>query len=330
MSGIRRREFVILLVGGAAAAWPLAARAQQPATPVVGFLRSSKAAGSEHIVAGLRRGLHETGYVDGQNVAIEYRWGDDHLERLPGLAADLVSRRVSVIVGSSSTAAVAAKAATPTIPIVFVMAVDPVKSGLVASLNRPGGNATGITYLTSALGGKRLDFLLQLVPAARSVAVLVHPDDASSGPLLNDLRTAAAALGLRLIVLAVRSGREFEGAFADLARQGASALIAGATPLFTSHTAEIAALAARRRLPAIYTNADYVRAGGLMAWGVSLTDQYRLGGTYVGKILKGAKPADLPVLQPTKYEFTINLKAAAALGLTVPDKLLALADEVIE
>jgi putative ABC transport system substrate-binding protein len=326
---MKRREFISLL-GGAAAAWPLAARAQQAATPVVGFLRGSTATGAEHLVAALGQGLRETGYVDGQNVVIEYRWADGYPERLPALAADLVSRQVSVIVASASTGALAAKAATSTIPIVFVTSVDPVKTGLVATLNRPGGNATGITYLTSALGGKRLEFLQQLVPATKSVGVMVHPEQPSTEPLLSDLRAGAAVLGLQLIVSSVRSEQDFESAFADLVRQRASALILGADPLLNSRSAQIIALAARHRLPAIYTTTDWARAGGLMAWGVNLTDQYRLGGTYVGKILNGAKPADLPVWQPTKYELVINLKTAKALGLTVPDKLLALADEVIE
>jgi putative tryptophan/tyrosine transport system substrate-binding protein len=249
-------------VGASSLIWPLATRAQQSAMPLVGFLRASTAAGSEHLVDGLRRGLNEIGYVEGQNVAIEYRWADNYPERLPALAADLVSRQVSVIVASASTGALAAKAATSTIPIVFVTTVDPVKTGLVATLNRPGGNATGITYLTSALGGKRLEFLQQLVPAAKSVGVMVHPEQPSTEPLLSDLRAGAALLGLELIVSSVRTEQDFESAFADLVRQRVSALILGADPLLNSRSAQITALAARHRLPAIYTTTDWVRAGG--------------------------------------------------------------------
>ena len=326
---MKRREFITLL-GGVAVAWPLAARAQQTAIPVIGFLRGSTAEGSELLVAALRQGLRETGYVEGQNVAIEYRWGDGHPERLPALAADLVRRQVSVIVGSASTGASAAKAATSTIPIVFVTTVDPVKAGLVESFNRPGGNATGMAYLTSALGAKRLEFLRQLVPAAKSVAVLVHADNPATEPLLRDLQVGAAVLGLQIIVFSVKSEDDFERAFAALAQQRAEALVVGADPLLTSRSAQIAALTMRHRLPAIYTTSDWARVGGLMAWGVSLTDQYRWAGIYVGKILKGAKPGDLPVLQPIKYELVINLKTAKALGLDIPANLLALADEVIE
>ncbi|MFL6951557.1 MAG: ABC transporter substrate-binding protein [Xanthobacteraceae bacterium] len=324
---MRRRTFITLLTG-AAVALPFATRAQ--AVPVIGFLRGSTAAGSELLVAALRQGLSETGYVEGQNVAIEYRWADGHPERLPALAADLVGRQVSVIVGSASTGASAAKAATSTIPIVFVTTVDPVKAGLVESFNRPGGNATGMAYLTSALGAKRLEFLRQLVPSAESVAVLVHADNPATEPLLRDLRVGAAVLGLQIIVSSVNSEDDFEPAFAALAQQRPGALVVGADPLLTSRSAQIAALALRHRLPAIYTTSDWARVGGLMAWGVSLTDQYRWAGIYVGKILKGAKPGDLPVLQPIKYELVINLKTAKALGLEVPPTLLSRADEVIE
>ena len=326
---MRRREFITLL-GGAAAAWPLPTGAQQPAMPVIGFLRSSTAAGSEHLVAALRRGLSETGYIEGQNIAIEYRWADGNSERLPALAADLVRREVLVIVGSASTGALAAKAATSTIPIVFVATVDPVKAGLVKSLNRPSGNATGMAYLTSALGGKRLDFVRQLLPGAQLVAVLVRRDSPVNEAFLRDLQAGAAVLQLRLIIFSVSGEHDFDHAFAAMAKQRADALVVGAGPFFTSRSAQIVALAMHHRLPAIYPNADWARTGGLMSWGVSLTDQYRLAGTYVGKILKGAKPADLPVLQPIKYEFVINMKAAKSLGLEIPANLIALTDELIE
>jgi len=325
-----RREFITLL-GGAAATWPLAARAQQqPAMPVVGFLRGSRAAGSEHLIAALREGLRETGHVEGQSVAIEYRWADGDRERLPALAAELVRLQVAVLVASASNSASAAKDATSTIPIVFVTTVDPVKAGLVESLNRPGGNATGLVYLTSALGGKRLEYLRQLVPDVKSVAALVHSSQPATEPLVRDLRAAADALGLRTIVCSVNSERDFESAFASMAQQLPNGLVVGGDPLFTSHSKQILALALRHKLPAIYTTADWARLGGLMSWGVSLVDQYRLAGVYVGKILNGAKPADLPVLQPIKYELVINLKTAKEFALDVPDKLLALADEVIE
>ena len=325
---MRRREFITLL-GGAAAAWPLPTGAQQPAMPVIGFLRSSTAAGSEHLVAALSRGLSETGYIEGQNIAIEYRWADGNSERLQALAADLVRREVLVIVGSASNGALAAKAATSTIPIVFVATVDPVKAGLVKSLNRPSGNATGMAYLTSALGGKRLDFVRQLLPGAQLVAVLVRRDSPVN-EALGDLQASAAVLQLRLIIFSVSGEHDFDHAFAAMAKQRADALVVGAGPFFTSRSAQIVALAMHHRLPAIYPNADWARTGGLMTWGVSLTDQYRLAGTYVGKILKGAKPADLPVLQPTKYELVINMKAAKSLGLEIPANLIALTDELIE
>ena len=327
---MRRREFIALL-GGAAATpmvWPLAARAQQPAVPVIGFLRSTTADGSAHLVAAFRQGLSEVGYVEGRNVAVEYFWAEGRNDRLPALAADLVRRQVAVIIGSASTGALAAKAATSTIPIVFVTAADPVKSGLVASLNRPGGNATGVTYLTSALGGKRLELLRDMAPAVRSVAVLVQSENPTTEPFMRDLRAGASVLGLQLLVGNVTGERDLDDVIASLVQQ--RPVIVGAAPLFTSRAAQIAALAARHALPAIYTTREFAQAGGLMTWGTSLTEQYRLAGTYAGKILKGAKPADLPVLQPTKYELVLNLKAAKALGIEVPPTLLALADEVIE
>ena len=251
-------------------------------------------------------------------------------ERLQALAADLVRRDVLVIVGSASNGALAAKAATSTIPIVFVATVDPVKAGLVKSLNRPSGNATGMAYLTSALGGKRLDFVRQLLPGAQLVAVLVRRDSPVNEAFLGDLQASAAVLQLRLIIFSVSGEHDFDHAFAAMAKQRADALVVGAGPFFTSRSAQIVALAMHHRLPAIYPNADWARTGGLMTWGVSLTDQYHLAGTYVGKILKGAKPADLPVLQPTKYELVINMKAAKSLGLEIPANLIALTDELIE
>ena len=325
---MKRRTFITLL--GGAAAWSREAQAQQPSLPVVGFLRGSTAQGSEHLVSAVRKGLSETGHVEGRDFAFEHRWADGHPERLPALAADLVRQRVSVIVASASTAAIAARGATSTIPIVFVTTIDPIKAGLIVSFNRPGGNATGFAYLTSVLGAKRLEFLQQLVPSAKTVAVLVHPRQPSTEPFLRDLKGGAAALGLRLAVMSVTNDNEIDSAFLALAKEQPDALVLGADPLITSRSDKIIALAARYRFPAIYTTGDWARAGGLMAWGVNLVDQYRLAGTYVGKILKGSKPADMPVQTPTKYELVINLKTARALGLEVPHKLLALADEVVE
>jgi putative tryptophan/tyrosine transport system substrate-binding protein len=325
---MRRRQFITLL-GGAAAAWPLAGRAQQPAMPVIGFLRPSTAAGSEHLLAALRQGLSELGYVEGRNVAIEYRWAENE-NHLPGLAADLVRREVAVIVASSGMAAMAARGATSTIPIVFVMASDPVEAKLVTSLNRPGTNATGMTYLTSALAAKRVELMRELIPAIKSVTALVQPGNAATEPFKRDLGAGAAVLGLQVLVANVTSARDLDGAFATLVQQRPGALIVGPDPLFTSVTVQIVALAARHALPAIYTTREYAEAGGLMSWGVSLTEQCRLAGAYVGKILKGASPADLPVLQPTKYELVLNLKTAKTLGLTIPTTLLGRADEVIE
>jgi putative ABC transport system substrate-binding protein len=325
---MRRREFMLLL--GGAALWPLAARAQQPGMPVIGFLRASTAVGSAHLLAALHRGLNELGFVEGKNLTIEYRWAEGQSARLPALAADLVSRQVAVMVAGASEASIAAKAATSTIPIVFVTAADPVASGLVASLNRPGGNATGVSYLTSALGAKRLELVHQMVPAAKSVAVLMNPGNPTSGPLMRDVQAGAQVLGLQIQVTTVTNSDDLESVFAHVAQQRPGALIMSADPRFTARAAQLAALAARHALPVIYTTREFAEAGGLMSWGTSLTEQYRLAGTYAGKILKGAKPADLPVLLPDKYELTINLKTAKALGLDVPAQLLALADEVIE
>ena len=330
---MKRREFLSLL-GGAAAApsmfWPRGVRAQQPALPVIAFLRSGSAEGAAHLVAALRQGLREAGLIEGQNVAIEFHWADDRPDRLSSLAAGLARRQVSVIIGSASTAALAAKAATSTIPIVFVAAGDPVEHGLVKSLARPGGNATGVSYLTSARAAKRVEFLHDLVPGMTMVAALVHPEQPNQEPFLRDLEAGVRAFGLRRQILNARTERDVDDAFTTLAQQKAQALIVGPDTLFTLHREKIIALAARHALPAIYTTREFATAGGLMVWGTSLTEQYRLAGTYAGRILKGARPADLPVTQPSKFELIINLKTAKALGLDVPEKLLALADEVIE
>jgi putative ABC transport system substrate-binding protein len=326
---VRRREFI--LFGGAAAAaavsCPRLLRAEQPA---IGFLRGSTPNGSTAILAAFHRGLKEAGFVEGQNIALDYRWSENRADQLAGLAADLVRRQVALIVASGAAAALAAKAATSTVPIVFVTPLDPVAYGLVASLNRPGGNATGVSYLTSVLGGKRLEFLRQLVPGVTSVAVLVSPGTPVTEALLKDLKAGAGTLGLQIHIATVTGERNLDVVFAGLARERPGALIVGSDPVFTARSAEIAALAARHGLPAIYTTREFAEAGGLMAWGTSLAEQYRLAGIYAGKILKGAKPAEMAVLQPTKYELVVNLKTAKALGLEVPTTLLALADEVIE
>ena len=324
---MRRREFITLL--GSAVSWPLAARAQQPTIPVIGFLRPGTAAGAEHVLAALRRGLNEFGYIEGHNVAVEYRWAERY-ERLPALAADLVQRQVAVIVAGGTTAAIAAKDVTSAIPIVFVMAADPVEANLVASLNRPGGNLTGAIYLSSALAAKRIELMHELVPAAKSVAALVNPDNGSTEPFIRDLRAGANGLGLQVVIANLKAERDLDAAFATLVQQQPGVLIVGEDPMLFSLAAQIVALAARHGLPAIYTAREFAEAGGLMSWGTKLTELYRLGGTYVGKILKGAKPEDLPVVQPTQYELVLNLKTAKALGLTVPPSLLATTDEVIE
>ncbi len=329
---MKRRHFITF--GSAAAASAVlgarAANADQTALPIIGFLRASSAAGSAHLVAAFVKGLKEGGFVDGQNVTIDYRWANDQTDRLPALAAALAERPVAVLVAGASAASLAARGATSTIPIVFVTAADPVKFGLVASLNRPGGNATGLTYLTSALGGKRLELLFAMVPSAKSVAVMANLKNPTSEPLIRDIQAGAQSLGLQVIVAGIGGERELESTFATIVQQRASALIVGPDPLFTSHATEIAALAARHALPAIYTTREFCAAGGLMAWGTDLTEQYRLAGSYAAKILKGAKPAEMPVMQPTKYELVLNLKAAKALGIEVSPQLLALADEVIE
>jgi ABC-type uncharacterized transport system substrate-binding protein len=331
VSGIRRRDFVILLGGGAAAAWPLAARGQQPAMPVIGFLSSRSPDESAPDVARFRQGLAQVGYVENQNLAIEYRWAENRYERLPALAADLVGRQVAVIAAlGGPVTALAVKAATKTVPFVFITGVDPVKLGLVASFARPGGNATGLNIFITAVEAKRLGLLRELVPTAARIAVIVNPNSPEVDSQLSDVQTAAGAIGWELRILRVGTEGEFDTAFATLAQAAVQALLVAADPFFNSQRERIVALAARHKIPAIYEARGYAVAGGLMSYGPNIPDMYRQVGQYTGQILKGAKPADLPVIQPTALELVINLKTAKALGLEVPPTLLARADEVIE
>jgi putative tryptophan/tyrosine transport system substrate-binding protein len=325
---MRRRQFITLL--GGAAAWPLAARSQQPAMPVIGFLHSTSLANAAHLVTAFRQGLQEVGFVEGQNVAIEYRYAENQIDRLPTLLSDLIRRPVALIVGNTPSA-LAAKAATSTVLIVFVTGGDPVRDGLVASLNRPGGNVTGVSFLNSVLAAKRLELLHQIVPKATIIAAM---SENSSSPDIEaerrDLVAAGQAIGQQLVVLNVSSDREIETAFTTLVQRAAGALHVGTGAFMNSQRERIVALAARYRIPAIYNWREAVAAGGLMSYAPSITDAYRHAGIYAGRILKGEKPGDLPVMLPTKFELVINLKTAKALDLEMPDRLLALADEVIE
>jgi putative ABC transport system substrate-binding protein len=328
MLDIRRRDFIGIL-GGAAAVWPLAARAQQPAMPVIGFLSSFTA--EPHFIAAFHRGLGEAGYVEGRNVAIEYRWAEGgQYDRLTAMVADLVGRRVAVIIASPIPAALAAKAVTATIPIVFAVGSDPVESGLVTSLNRPGGNITGVGFMSVALGAKRLELLRALVPKVALVALLVNPNNTNAEPQTKDAQAAAAALGIQLDVWRASSEDDFDNAFATLSRRRADALVVSADPLFIGHRDRLVMLAARHAMPTIYYGREFAVAGGLMSYGSNFADAFRQAGSYAGRILKGEKPGDLPAMLSAKFEFVINLKTAKALGIEVPATLLVAADEVIE
>jgi putative tryptophan/tyrosine transport system substrate-binding protein len=324
---MRRREFIAGL--GAVGAWPVAAQAQQP-VPVIGFLAGGTARSFPLLVTGLRRGLSEVGYVDGRDVRIEYRWADDQLDRLPALATDLVRQHVAVIVAGPTAAAVAAKAATTTIPIVFQTGRDPVADGLVASFNRPGGNLTGVSQFAVELGAKRLDLLHKLVPSVTLVGVLAFPQSVVSLEQVTDLQQAADSLGIRLLVLNITDDQDLEPAFASLVTHGAGALVVTAAGFFFSRSERLVLLAAKHALPTMYQSREFISAGGLMSYGGDFSEVYRQIGIYVGRILKGEMPANLPVVQPTKLELVINLATAKAISLEVPPTLLALVDEAIE
>jgi putative ABC transport system substrate-binding protein len=328
---MRRREF-IALVGAAAVGWPLAARTQQPAMPVIGFLSLYQPSNAQPLVAAFRNGLGEAGYVEGQNVAVEYRWAEDHYDRLPTLAEDLARRQVAVIVASGGEAsALAAKSATETIPIVFSSNGDPIRLGLVASLNRPGRNMTGVSLLTTAeMLGKRLELLHTLLPRAEVLGLLINARSINADPETRGAQAAAQAIGQQVVVDSVDSDDDLDRAYAELVRRRIAGLLVQSDPLFLNLRNQLVALAARHSLPAIFGRREYVVAGGLISYGSDLTDGYRQQGVYAGRILKGEKPADLPVAQSTKFELVINVKTAKSLGIDIPDRLLALADEVID
>jgi putative ABC transport system substrate-binding protein len=327
---MRRREF-ILAVGGAAAAWPLAARAQQPAMPVIGFLSAASPDGYTDRVRAFRQGLRDAGYVEGDNVAIEYRWAEGQYDRLPALAAELVRRQVAVIVAAPTVSALVAKSATATIPIVFTAGDDPVKLGLVSSLARPGGNLTGVNFFGAEVVSKRLELLRELIPGVGRLAVLVNPSNATiSETTVRDVEAAARGMGVQVQVFNAGTSREIDAAFANLVRERSDAVFVGGDAFFTSRRVQLATLAARYLIPSSFSQREVTEAGGLMSYATNIRNTYRQAGVYVGRILKGAKPADLPVVQSTKFELVINNQTARMLGLTVPDKLLVAADEVIE
>jgi ABC-type uncharacterized transport system substrate-binding protein len=326
---MRRRQFITLL-GGAAAAWPFALRAQQAAMPVIGYFSGRSPEAEAPILGAFRKGLEETGYLAGQNIAIEFRFSDGQDDQLPALAAELVRRRVAVLVATDRPSALAAKAATATIPIVFTSGADAVEIGLVASLNRPGGNATGVNIFTTELGPKRLELLRQLLPNAGTIAFIVNPNSATTGRQVSELQTAAAALGQQILVLNAGSEKEIDEAFGTIVERRVAAVLYPASLFFQVRQEQLVALAARHSIPAMYEWREFVTAGGLMSYSTNRAEAYRQIGIYTGRVLKGANPADLPVMQSIRFEFVINLKTAKALGIKISDDLLSLADEVIE